>query len=57
MVSLEICFTGKNGELVLGGTMASKGGSFDPLQMLPQTQRAMKPISELNLHIAYYSVF
>lgn len=31
---------------VLGGTMASKGGPIGPLQMVPQTQRAVKLISE-----------
>lgn len=33
--------------------MASKGGSLGSLQMLPQTQRAVKPL----LHIACYSAF
>lgn len=30
----------------LGGIMALEGEPVGPLQMLPQTQRAVKPVSE-----------
>lgn len=47
MVSLQFASLERMVSFVLGGTVASKGGSFGSLQMLPQTQRSVKPLSEL----------